>query len=393
MNKLDRTAFLPVSKEDMAVRGIEQLDFVYISGDAYVDHPSFGTAIISRILEANGFTVGIIAQPNWRDPKSVCTLGEPKLGFLVSAGNMDSMVNHYTVAKKHRQKDSYSPGGKMGLRPDRAVIVYSNLIRQTFKKTPVILGGIEASLRRMAHYDYWENKVKHSILIDSGADLISYGMGEHSIIEIAESLESGIPVEEITYIAGTVFKCKDLDRVYEPIVLPSYEEVKEQVWVHKSANVFESAYIGAPCIIGPETEVRHGAFIRGSALVGANCVVGNSVELKNVILFDNVQVPHYNYVGDSILGYKSHMGAGSITSNVKSDKKLVVIKTNSEQIETGLKKIGAMLGDYVEVGCNSVLNPGTIIGKCSNVYPTSCVRGVIPENSIFKNSGVVIQKD
>lgn len=173
----------------------------------------------------------------------------------------------------------------------------------------------------------------------------------------------------------------------------SYEEVKENVWIHKSANVFESAYIGAPCIIGPETEVRHGAFIRGSALVGANCVVGNSVELKNVILFDNVQVPHYNYVGDSILGYKSHMGAGSITSNVKSDKKLVVIKSDSEQIETGLKKIGAMLGDYVEVGCNSVLNPGTIIGKCSNVYPTSCVRGVIPENSIFKNSGVVIQKD
>lgn len=173
----------------------------------------------------------------------------------------------------------------------------------------------------------------------------------------------------------------------------SYEEVKENVWVHKNANVFESAYIGAPCIIGPETEVRHGAFIRGSALVGANCVVGNSVELKNVILFDNVQVPHYNYVGDSILGYKSHMGAGSITSNVKSDKKLVVIKSDSEQIETGLKKIGAMLGDYVEVGCNSVLNPGTIIGKCSNVYPTSCVRGVIPENSIFKNSGVVIRKD
>lgn len=173
----------------------------------------------------------------------------------------------------------------------------------------------------------------------------------------------------------------------------SYEEVKENVWVHKSANVFESAYIGAPCIIGPETEVRHGAFIRGSALVGANCVVGNSVELKNVILFDNVQVPHYNYVGDSILGYKSHMGAGSITSNVKSDKKLVVIKSDSEQLETGLKKIGAMLGDYVEVGCNSVLNPGTIIGKCSNVYPTSCVRGVIPENSIFKNSGVVIRKD
>lgn len=172
----------------------------------------------------------------------------------------------------------------------------------------------------------------------------------------------------------------------------SYEEVKNHVWIHKTATVFESVYIGAPCIIGPETEVRHCAFIRGSALVGAHCVVGNSVELKNVILFDNVQVPHYNYVGDSILGYKSHMGAGSITSNVRSDKEHVVIKSDSEGIETGLKKIGAMLGDYVEVGCNSVLNPGTIIGKFSNVYPTSCVRGMIPENSIFKNSGETILK-
>ena len=162
--------------------------------------------------------------------------------------------------------------------------------------------------------------------------------------------------------------------------------------MHKTAKVFPSAYLGAPCIIGPETEVRHCAFIRGSALVGANCVVGNSVELKNVILFDHVQTPHYNYVGDSILGYYSHMGAGSITSNVKSDKKLVVVHNGTEQIETGLKKFGAMLGDHVEVGCNSVLNPGTVIGRWCNVYPTSCVRGVIPEKSIFKNSGVVIEK-
>lgn len=219
--------FLPVTKKDMEARGWEQLDFVYVTGDAYVDHSSFGTAIISRLLESRGYKVGIIPQPDWRRKESIAVLGEPRLGFLVSAGNMDSMVNHYTVAKKHRQRDSYSPGGKMGLRPDRAVIVYSNLIRQTFKKTPIILGGIEASLRRMAHYDYWENKVKHSILIDSGADLISYGMGEHSIIEIAEALDSGIPVAEITYVAGTVYKCKDLSRAYAPIVLPSYEAVKE----------------------------------------------------------------------------------------------------------------------------------------------------------------------
>lgn len=172
----------------------------------------------------------------------------------------------------------------------------------------------------------------------------------------------------------------------------AYTEVSEHVWVHQTAKVFPSAYLGAPYIIGPETEVRHCAFIRGSALVGENCVVGNSAELKNVILFDHVQTPHYNYVGDSILGYYSHMGAGSITSNVKSDKQLVVVHNGEEQIETGLKKFGAMLGDYVEVGCNSVLNPGTVIGRHSNIYPTSCVRGVVPEGSIFKNNGTIVKK-
>lgn len=171
-----------------------------------------------------------------------------------------------------------------------------------------------------------------------------------------------------------------------------YDNPSENVWVHKTAKIYPSAYLGAPCIIGANTEVRHCAFIRGSALVGENCVVGNSVELKNVIIFDNVQTPHYNYVGDSILGYKSHMGAGSITSNVKSDKTNVVIKSSDESLETGIKKIGAMLGDNVEVGCNSVLNPGTVIGRNSNIYPTSCVRGVVPESSIWKTGGIVVKK-
>ena len=171
-----------------------------------------------------------------------------------------------------------------------------------------------------------------------------------------------------------------------------YTEVSEHVWVHKTATVFPSAYLGAPCIIGPETEVRHCAFIRGSALVGANCVVGNSCELKNVILFDHVQTPHYNYVGDSILGYYAHMGAGSVTSNVKSDKKLVVVHGGDENVETGLKKFGAMLGDHVEVGCNSVLNPGTVVGRNSRVYPTSCVRGVVPADSIYKDNGTIVRQ-
>lgn len=172
-----------------------------------------------------------------------------------------------------------------------------------------------------------------------------------------------------------------------------YEEVSEHVWVHKTAKVFPSAYLGAPCIIGPNTEVRHCAFIRSSALVGADCVVGNSVELKNVILFDHVETPHYNYVGDSILGYYAHMGAGSITSNIRSDRVNIIIHNGTESIETGLRKIGAMLGDHVEVGCNAVCNPGTVIGRGTNVYPTSCVRGVVPENSIFKNCGDIIVKE
>ena len=185
---------------------------------------------------------------------------------------------------------------------------------------------------------------------------------------------------------------KDLILTLGPQLGEEYTEAAPQVWVHNTAKVAPTAYLGAPCIIGAGTEVRHCAFIRGSALVGENCVVGNSVELKNVILFDNVQVPHYNYVGDSILGYKSHMGAGSVTSNVKSDKTLVVVKNGEEKIETGLKKFGAMLGDFVEVGCNSVLNPGTVIGRNSNVYPTSCVRGVVPADIIWKTGGIVVKK-
>ena len=218
--------FLTITREEMKVRGWDQVDFVYVSGEAYVDHPSFGHAIITRLLESRGYRVGIIAQPDWRKPESVQVFGEPRLGFLVSAGNMDSMVNHYSVSKKRRKTDAYTPGGEMGKRPDYACVVYGNLIRQTYKKTPIILGGIEASLRRMAHYDYWSDKLKRSVLLDSGADVISYGMGEHSIIELTEALDAGIPVEDITYIAGTVVKTKSLDSIYDAEILPSFEDLK-----------------------------------------------------------------------------------------------------------------------------------------------------------------------
>ena len=233
--------FLPISKQDMEEQGIEQLDFVYVCGDAYVDHPSFGHAIISRILEAHGYSVGIIAQPDWKNDASISILGVPRLAFLVSGGNMDSMVNHYSVSKKRRETDSFTPGGVMGKRPDYATVVYTNLIRRTYKDIPIIIGGIEASLRRLAHYDYWSNKVKRSILLDSGADLISYGMGERSIVEIADALNSGIAVKDITFIDGTVFKTKDKDLIYDAYVLPSYDEIKEDKKVF--AQSFYKQYV------------------------------------------------------------------------------------------------------------------------------------------------------
>ena len=216
--------YLPISREDMEKRNWEQCDFVYVTGDAYVDHPSFGHAIISRILESHGYKVGIIAQPDWKNADSVRILGEPRLGYLVSAGNMDSMVNHYSVSKKRRAKDSYTPGGEMGKRPDYATVVYCNLIRSISKK-PIIIGGIEASLRRLAHYDYWSGKMKRSILLDSQADLLSYGMGERSIVEIADALNSGIDIRDITFIDGTVYRAESLASVYDEVMLPSYKEL------------------------------------------------------------------------------------------------------------------------------------------------------------------------
>lgn len=219
--------FLPINREDMKKRGWSQPDFVYVTGDAYVDHPSFGVAIISRVLEAAGYKVAILSQPDWKQRESIDEFGRPRLGFIVTAGNMDSMVNHYSVSKKRRPKDAYTPGGIMGKRPDHAVVVYCNLIRQTYKDVPIIIGGIEASLRRLAHYDYWDNKVKRSVLLDSQADLLLYGMGERSVVEMADALDAGIPVQELTYINGSVYKTKEPDRVYQGIFLPTYQEICE----------------------------------------------------------------------------------------------------------------------------------------------------------------------
>ncbi len=217
--------FLPITAEEVRELGVSQLDFIYVTGDAYVDHPSFGHAIITRLLQSHGYTVGIRSQPDWKNDDSIAVFGAPRLGFLVSSGNMDSMVNHYYVSKKHRETDAYTPGGKPYMRPDHATVVYSNLIRKKYKHTPIIIGGIEASLRRMAHYDYWSDSFKRSILLDSQADLISYGMGEKSIVEIADALNSGIAVKDISFIAGTVHKTKDISGLYDYELLPSYDDM------------------------------------------------------------------------------------------------------------------------------------------------------------------------
>ncbi len=218
--------FLPISRADMEKRGWTQCDFVYVIGDAYVDHPSFGHAIISRVLEAAGYKVGILSQPDWKDPSSVTALGRPRLGFLVSSGNMDSMVEHYAVSKKRRKTDAYTPGGVMGRRPDHAVVVYCNLLRRVYGGVPILIGGIEASLRRLAHYDYWSDTIKRSILLDSQADLLLYGMGERSIVEAADALESGIPIQDLTWLDGTVYRAKTPELEVPHIVLPAYRELQ-----------------------------------------------------------------------------------------------------------------------------------------------------------------------
>lgn len=232
--------FLPVTKQEMEAQGIRQPDFVYVIGDAYVDHPSFGHAIISRVLQAHGYSVCIISQPDWKEEESIAVFGKPRLAFLVSGGNMDSMVNHYFVSKKHRPTDAYTPGGETGKRPDRAVTVYGNLIRRRFKDVPVIIGGIEASLRRMAHYDYWSDSFKRSVLLDSQADLLSYGMGEKSMVQIAEALDHGIAVRDITFVPGTVYRTKDISGIYDGITLPAYEDMKTAP--EKYADSFQIQY-------------------------------------------------------------------------------------------------------------------------------------------------------
>lgn len=253
---MDRLAFLPTTREDMRARNIEQLDFVYIVGDAYVDHPSFGHAIISRVLERFGYSVGIIAQPDFHSTKDITRLGRPRLAFLVSAGNIDSMVNKYSVAKKKRGEDLYSPGGKAGLRPERATSVYCRLIREAYKSAPIAIGGVEASLRRFAHYDYWSNSVRRSILFESGADILLYGMGERAIVELADALASGMDINDVTYIDGVCYKAKTLENVYDYIEIPSFADTRADK--KRYAEAFMAQYREQDAFRGKRLAQKHG---------------------------------------------------------------------------------------------------------------------------------------
>ena len=382
--------FLPVNKKDMIERGWEQPDFVYITGDAYVDHPSFGPAIISRVLEAHGYKICMIPQPDWKDDKSIDVFGRPRLGFLVSGGNMDSMVNHYTVSKKHRSMDSYSPGGKMGLRPDYATVVYCNLIRRTYKDVPIIIGGIEASLRRLAHYDYWSNKLKHSILIDSQADLISYGMGEHSMVEIADALDSGIDVRDITFIRGTVYKTKDLSGVEAPVILPDYAALQEDRL--KYAESFYTQYINTDPYSGKVLVEGYGN--RGYVVQNPAAYPLTQMEMDDVYGYDYMNTYHPMYEKDggipaiaevkfslasnrgcfggcSFCALTFHQGRIVQTRSHESLIEEATRMTNDPEFKGYIHDVGGPTADFRQPSCQKQLTKGVCKNK-QCLFPTPC---------------------
>lgn len=283
---------LPMTKKEMKELGIAQFDFVYVIGDAYVDHPSFGPAIISRVLQAHGYTVGIISQPDWHDTKDFMQLGTPRYAFLVSSGNMDSMVNHYTVSKKRRSSDSFTEDGKVGKRPDRAVIVYCNRLKESYKNIPVVIGGMEASLRRFAHYDYWDNKVRASILFDSGADLLLYGMGEHSIIELADALSCGLNIEDITYITGSCYKASSLENIYDYEIIDSFEKVAADKRAY--AKAFMRQYQEQDPISGKRLVQPHG---KSYLVANPPAMPLTTLEMDDVYELPYTRKPHPVYKG------------------------------------------------------------------------------------------------
>lgn len=412
--------FLPINKPDIKKRKWENLDFIIVSGDAYVDHPSFGTAIISRLLERYGYKVGIIPQPDWNNLDEFKKLGKPRLAFLVTSGNIDSMVNHYTVFKKRRKKDIYSPKDEAGLRPDRAVIVYGNKIREAYKDIPIIIGGIESSLRRLAHYDYWSNSIRRSILLDSAADLLVYGMGEKAIISIAESLESGIPVEEITYIDGTVFRTKTLNRLYKYKKLPSYSEI------NKSKEDFAKSFM---------MQYRNTDSITGEVLVedyGDLYVVANKpskplseLEMDDVYSLDYTRTYHpiYEKFGGisalneiefsitvnrgcygncSFCALTFHQGRVLQKRSKESILKEAEILTKTDGFKGYITDVGGPTANFRERACDKQIEHGVCVDKecinpkCSNLKVTHKeyleilrkIRNINGVKKVFIRSGV-----
>ncbi len=353
----------------------QKYDFVYVLGDVYVDHPSFGAAIIKSVLNRNGYQVAVISQPDWKNVDSIKKYGEPRLGFLVSSGNMDSMVNHYTVAKKRRNSDAYSPKGEIGHRPDRAVIVYSNLIRQAYKHVPIILGGIEASLRRMAHYDYWSNSVKRSVLLDSSADLISFGMGEHSIIEIANALDSGISVSDITFVPGTVYRKKTYEHVPDPVLLPSYEEITSNK--KKYAESFMLQYKNQDAFSGKtlvEPYERQGYVIANPPAMPLTEVEMDDIydypysrELPDIPAVNEIRfslsINRGCFGGCNFCALAYHQGRIVQTRSKASIIREAVKFTKDPQFKGYIHDVGGPTADFMHPSCDKQMTKGVCTGR------------------------------
>lgn len=393
--------FLPVTKEEMNKLGWDRPDFIYVCGDAYVDHSSFGAAIICRMLESYGYKVCIISQPDWHSTNDFTRFGEPRLAFLVSAGNIDSMVIHYTVAKKRRSKDAYSPGGQAGLRPDRATIVYCNKIREAYKNAAIVIGGIEASLRRLSHYDYWDNKVRRSILLDSGADLLLYGMGEHQIIELAEALDSGLPIQEITYLKGSVYKTRDRERIGECLWLPAYEETSRDK--NKYSESFMLQYSNTDFITAKTLaeEYREGIVVQNppSPPLGQD-------ELDRVysLPFMRTYHPMYEKMGGipaieeirfSLSANRGCFGncnfcaivfhQGRIVTS-RSDKSLIEeaeIMTSEKDFKGYIHDVGGPTANFMRTACDKQLKAGTCRDR-QCLFPEKCPNLVVDHKRYLK---------
>ena len=399
---MSNNGFLPINREEMRQRGWNSVDFVYVIGDAYVDHPSFGHAIISRVLEAHGYRVAILPQPDWKNEEEIQEFGRPRLGFFVSGGNMDSMVNHYSVSKKRRQTDAYTPGGIIGKRPDYATIVYCNYIRRVYKDCPIIIGGIEASLRRMAHYDYWSNKLKRSILLDSQADLISYGMGERSIVEIADALQAGIDVKDITFIDGTVFKTKTLESVYDAVILPSYEQLLADKMNY--ARSFYTQYCNTDAFSGKRLVEPYGEHLYVVQNPPAKPLSMQEMDDVYALPYQRTYHPSYRQSGGipaisevkfSLISNRGCFGGCNFCALTFHQGRIIQVRSHESIIEEAKKMtgdpefkgyihdVGGPTANFRRPACEKQLTHGACIGK-QCLFPKPCKNLVVDHSDYLR---------